>query len=108
MQLNSEKVRYKKGEEKPNMKPCWIKRIEGDIKIVRKCLVILEREKKSEMRKRAKIDQLERKYQVKKNKLNTVTEELNQRLAAKTEREINNKNNCLSKNRRNSRTEWSN
>lgn len=84
------------------------KKNNGDIKIGRKYLNILERGKKVKMRKRTKTDQLQRKYQIKEYKLITIIKELNQKLVANAERDINNRNDCLSKNRRSSRAGYSN
>lgn len=59
------------------------KKDRGDIQFIRKDLNILERGKKCELRKTIKIDQLERKHQNRKKKLNTVVEVLKQKLLAK-------------------------
>ena len=78
----------KKGKKQD---PWWKRRIEGDIKNLKKDISILEREKKGEtgMRGKRKIKNLGDKYGIKRKGLTTVIEELKQRLlseAAKIKR----------------------
>ena len=62
----------------------WCQRtIEGDIKTIRKDINMLERVKRSELRKRLKMEQLEKKYNIKGKGITTVLEELKQRILAK-------------------------
>ena len=65
--------------------PWWKRRIEGDIKNLKKDISILEREKRGEtgMRGKRKIKNLGDKYGIKRKGLTTVIEELKQRLLAK-------------------------
>ena len=72
----------KKGKKQD---PWWKRRIEGDIKNLKKNISILEREKRSEtgMRGKRKVKDLGDKYGIKRKGLTTVIEELKQRLLAK-------------------------
>ena len=45
--------------------PWWQRRIEGDIKRIRKDINMLERGKRGELRKNGKMEQLEKKYYIK-------------------------------------------
>ena len=56
--------------------PWWQRRIEGDIKRIRKDINMLERGKRGELRKSGKMDQLEKKYNTKGKGITTVLEEL--------------------------------
>ena len=80
-QIGLKKIEYRKKNE-----PKWKRRIEGDIKRLRKDVNILERESKGELgeRKRQKLLQLRERYRVRKKGLNTVIEELKQRMTAKS------------------------
>ena len=62
--------------------PWWQRRIEGDIKRIRKDINLLEREKRGELRKSGKMKQLEKKYNIKGKGITTVLEELKQRILA--------------------------
>ena len=73
----------KSGKGGPRKDPWWKRRINEDIKRIRRDLNILQRELKGQVRNRAKIEELENKYHFKSKKLNTVIEELKQRLVAK-------------------------
>ena len=72
----------KKGKKQD---PWWKRRIEGDIKNLKKDISILEREKRGEtgMRGKRKVKNLGDKYGIKRKGLTTVIEELKQRLLAK-------------------------
>ena len=72
----------KKGKKQD---PWWKRRIEGDIKNLKKDISILEREKRGEtgMRGKRKIKNLGDKNEIKRKGLTTVIEELKQRLLAK-------------------------
>ena len=63
----------------------WKRRIEEDIKQLRKDINILERVKKGQIgvRKEGKVELVEEKYRVKRKGLTTVIEELKQRILAK-------------------------
>ena len=63
--------------------PWWKRRINKDIKRIRGDLNISQRELKGQVRNRAKFEVLENKYHLKSKKLNTVIEELKQKLVAK-------------------------
>ena len=80
-QIGLKKIEYRKKNE-----PRWKRRIEGDIKRLRKDVNILERKLKGEIaeRKRQKLLQLHEKYRVRKKGLKTVIEDLNQRMTAKS------------------------
>ena len=66
-----------------NKQSWWKRRIEGDIKRLRKEINILAREKQGELRKGGKIKQLEKKYNIRRKGITTVIEELKQRALAK-------------------------
>ena len=66
------------------MEPWWKKRIRKSINKVRKHINILERHQRGEIKRKEKYEELERKYNIKKKGIRTVTEELKQRLHAKT------------------------
>ena len=63
--------------------PWWKRRIEEDIKRVRKNVNILERYMKNELNNINKYNRLDRKYHLKKKGVNMVIEELKQRLMVK-------------------------
>ena len=67
----------KQTTQKQSKMPWWQRRIEGDIKRIRKDINRLERVKRGELRKRGKMEQLEKKYYIKRK------EELKQRILAK-------------------------
>ena len=73
----------KQTAKKQNKEPWWKRRIEGDIRMLRKDINILEREKRGELRKRGMFKQLEKEYNIRRKKITTVIEELKQRVLAK-------------------------
>lgn len=73
----------KKGIKKKMNEPWWKRRIEADIKRIRHDVNILEREKKGHLKRRAKFEVLEEKYNIKRKGLSVVIEELKQRQLAK-------------------------
>ena len=73
----------KQTTQKQSKMPWWQRRIEGDIKRIRKDINLLEREKRGELRKSGKMEQLEKKYNIKGKGITTVLEELKQRILAK-------------------------
>ena len=80
-----QKVGLKVKENRPerNKEPFWKRRIRKKVNEIRKHINILERYKRNEIRNKEKYNNLEHKYQIKKKGLNTVIEELKQRLSAK-------------------------
>ena len=72
-QIGLKEIEYRKKNE-----PKWKRRIEGDIKRLRKDVNILERELKGEIgeKRKQKLLQLHEKYRVQKKGLKTVIEEL--------------------------------
>ena len=80
-----QKVGLKVNENRPerNKEPFWKRRIRKKINEIRKHINILERYKRNEIRNKEKYNNLEHKYYIKKKGLNTVIEELKQRLSAK-------------------------
>ena len=80
-QIGLKKIEYRKKKE-PKSK----RKIEGDIKRLRKDVNILGRKSKGELgeRKRQKLLQLRERYRVRKKGLKTVIEELKQRMTAKS------------------------
>ena len=64
--------------------PWWKRRIERDIKRLRKDINILERSKRGELKSQAKFRDLDKNYCIRKKGLSTVIEELKQRLLAKS------------------------
>ena len=66
-----------------NKEAWWKRRFEGDIKMLRKEINILVREKHGELRKGGKIEQLEKKYNIRRKGITTVIEELKPRVLAK-------------------------
>ena len=66
------------------MEPWWKRRIEGDIKRIRREVNILEREKRGEIKSKRKVKELENKYNIKKKGLTLVIEERKQKLLAKS------------------------
>ena len=73
----------KQTTQKQSKIPWWQRRIEGDIKRIRKDINLLEREKWGELRKSGKMEQLEKKYSIKGKGITTELEELKQRILAK-------------------------
>lgn len=69
-----------------NKEPWWKRRIEGDVKELQKHISILDRLKKGEMKSNKKTEKLLTKYWVNKKGLNSVLEELKQRVIAKQAR----------------------
>ena len=61
----AKEVGLKQTTKKQSKMPWWQRRIEGDIKRIRKDINMLERVKRSELRKRGKMEQLEKKYNIK-------------------------------------------
>ena len=76
-------LKAKDNRPKRNTEPLWKRRIREKINEIRKHINILERHKRNEIRKKEKYNSLEHKYHIKKKGLNTVIEELRQRLSAK-------------------------
>ena len=73
----------KQTTQKQSKMPWWQRRIEEDIKRIKKDINLLEREKRGELRKSGKMEQLEKKYNIKGKGITTVLEELKQRILAK-------------------------
>ena len=73
----------KQTTQKQSKMPWWQRRIEGDIKRIRKDMNLLEREKRGELSKNGKMEQLEKKYNIKGKWITTVLEELKHRILAK-------------------------
>ena len=63
--------------------PWWRRRIERDIKKLRRDIGVLERKRKGELRSRKRYSVLEKKYRIKTKGIGTVIEELKQRVLAK-------------------------
>ena len=74
--------KYEGGKKKD---PWWKRRVEEDVKQLKKDINILERVKKEQIgaRKEGKVKLVEEKYRVKIKSLTTVIEELKQRIIAK-------------------------
>ena len=72
-------------EETPRRKkePWWKRRIEEDINILKKHISILDRKMKGQLRRNTKIEYLDSKYNITLKGIDTVFEELKQRLLAK-------------------------
>ena len=79
----AKKLGLKQNTEKQSKMPWWQRRIEGDVKIIRKYINMLERIKRGELRKRGKMEQLEKKYNIREKGITVVMEELKQRILAK-------------------------
>ena len=79
----AKKLGIKTCKIRPTKEPWWKRRLNEDTKCLRHDLNTLERERKGQVKNRSKLEQVEKKYQVKSKKLNTVIEELKQRLVAK-------------------------
>ena len=81
----AERIRLKKAEHRKKNEPRWKRRIEGDIKRLRKEVNFLEREVKGELglKKKRKLSELNERYRVKRKGLKTMIEELKQRMFAK-------------------------
>lgn len=82
----AERMGLNKLELKEKKEPWWKRRIEGDIKRLKKDICKLDRKAKGEMGpvKSCKLKDLEEKYRVKKKGIRTVIEELKQRIVAKS------------------------
>ena len=80
-----ERIELKKAEHRKKNEPRWKRRIEGDIKRLRKEVNFLEREVKGELglKKKRKLSELNERYRVKIKGLKTATEELKQRILVK-------------------------
>ena len=82
----ADQMGLKKFEIGRRKEPWWKRRIEYDIKNLRHDINILHRESKGELgsKKKWKLKDLEEKYRVRKKGINTVIEELKQRILAKS------------------------
>ena len=85
----AEEMGLKKFELKEKKVPRWKRRIEGDIKRLRKDVCLLDRKEKNELgrmgpKKSRKLREMEEKYRVRRKGLKTVIEELKQRMIAKS------------------------
>ena len=69
--------------KKQSKMPWWQRRIEGDIKRIRKDINMLERGKRGQLRKSGEMEQLENKYNIKGKGITTVLEELKRRILVK-------------------------
>ena len=80
-----ERTELKKAEHRKKNEPRWKRRIEGDIKRLRKEVDFLEREVKGELglKKKRKLSELNERYRVKIKGLKTAIEELKQRMLVK-------------------------
>ena len=65
----------KQTTQKQSKMPWWQRRIEGDIKRIRKDINILERVKRGQLKKSGKMEQLEKKYNIKRKGVTTVMAE---------------------------------
>ena len=81
----AERIGLKKVEHRKNNEARWKRRIEGDIKRLRREANFLESEVKGELglKKKRKLSELNERYRVKRKELKTMTEELKQRMLAK-------------------------
>lgn len=84
----SEQLGLKKKEFREKKDPWWKRRIEGDIKNLKKDVNLLDRSEKGELgqRKKGKLQKLHDKYRVKNKGIKTVIEEIKQRMIAKSEK----------------------
>ena len=82
----ADQMGLKKFESGRRKEPWWKRRIENDIKNLKHDIDILHRESKGELgsKRRWKLKDLEEKYRVRKKGINTVIEELKQRIVAKS------------------------
>lgn len=82
----AEKFGLKRGDRQKRNEPRWKRRIEGDIKKLRRDVNLLDRGLKGQLglKKTQKIKQLNEKYRVEKNGIKTVIEEIKQRMIAKS------------------------
>ena len=82
----AEYLGLKKTEFRAKEDPWWKRRIEDDIKRIRKDVNILERDLRGELshKKSAKLQRLKEKYRVNKKGIKTVVEDLKQRMIAKS------------------------
>ena len=81
----ADQLGLKKYEGRKKKDPWWKRRVEEDVKQLKKDINILERVKKEQIgaRKEGKVKLVEEKYGVKIKSLTTVIEELKQRIIAK-------------------------
>ena len=77
-------LKGKYGKRNNEKEPWWKQQIKTSISEIRKHIDIVERQKKGEIKKKEKFRDLEERYKVKRKGINVVTEELKQRLDAKT------------------------
>ena len=79
------KVGFKPSQRSGNAvkEPWWKRRLQQSIQELRKHIIILERKKRGEMKKKEKYKVIEHKYSVKKKGLNVVLEELKLRVWSK-------------------------
>ncbi|XP_068704348.1 microfibrillar-associated protein 1A-like [Montipora foliosa] len=82
----AEQVELKKAEHRKKNEPRWKRRIERDIKRMKREVNVLERKSKGELglKKKRKLSELNERYGVKSKGLKTVIEELKQRMLAKS------------------------
>ena len=73
-----------KSKKKERTEPWWKRRIQGDIKILRRDVNILERKARGQLKNERKYKELDRRYKIARKGLDVVLEELKQRLTAKT------------------------
>ena len=73
-----------KSKKKVRTEPWWKRRIQGDIKILRRDVNILERKARGQLKNERKYKELDRRYKIARKGLDVVLEELKQRLTAKT------------------------
>ena len=74
----AEWIGFKKAESRKKNEPKWKRRIQGDIKRLRKKVDFLEKESKGELglKKKRKLSELNKRYRVKRKGLKTVIGEL--------------------------------
>ena len=82
----AEELGLKKIAHKKKGEPWWKRRVEGDIKRLKRDITLLERHRNGELgtKKQRRIVVLEEKYRVKRKGISTVIEELKQRIVAKS------------------------
>ena len=69
--------------QRPNIDPWWKRRINNDIKDLRKVISKLERRQNNEMCSNRGMDYIDKKYRVREKGVSVVVEELKQRVVAK-------------------------
>ena len=79
-------LRFKSPKKKEKQEPWWKRRIEGQIKVLRKDTSKLQCLKEGKLNNRDLINRLEWKYRTKRKGLNLVIEELKQRVTARQQR----------------------